>query len=113
MTRTEGSPYRAPTPPVYLPTTGRVEDLSDRERAVLELVAAGCNNLEIAERLFIGINTVKTYIRQVYRKIGARSRSQAVIWAVQHGLLNLPGVTVIVDQDAVAAAGVGASTLPD
>jgi DNA-binding NarL/FixJ family response regulator len=59
--------------------------LSDREAEVLSLIARGLTNDEIARKCFLSINSVKTYIRTSYRKIGVRSRSQAVAWAVQHG----------------------------
>lgn len=59
--------------------------LSARETDVLALVAAGISNDEIARRLFLSINTVKTYVRTAYRKIGVTSRSQAVGWALQNG----------------------------
>lgn len=59
--------------------------LSERESDVLALVAAGHSNDEIARRLFLSINTVKTYVRSAYRKIGASSRAQAVGWALEHG----------------------------
>lgn len=62
------------------------KDLTDREMCVLELVAAGLPNREIAEELFVSINTVKTYIRIVYRKIRVTTRPEAVLWCVRHGL---------------------------
>lgn len=54
--------------------------LSAREAEVLELIAAGLTNAEIADRTFLSINSVKTYIRGAYRKIGATRRTQAVSW---------------------------------
>ena len=60
--------------------------LSRRERDVLELIAAGYSNAEISERLYLSINSVKTFIRAAYRRIGVTSRTQAVVWAVSHGL---------------------------
>ena len=60
------------------------DGLSRREREVLALVASGRTNQEIAEAMFVTINTTKTYIRTAYVKIGVRSRSQAVAWAVRH-----------------------------
>lgn len=56
--------------------------LSDREQEVISLIATGLSNTEIAETLHLGLNTVKTYIRAAYRKIGVRTRTQAVIWAI-------------------------------
>lgn len=63
---------------------GREAGLSPREAEVLALITQGLSNVEIAERAFISINSVKTYIRAAYRKIGVTSRSQAVRWAMQH-----------------------------
>lgn len=56
--------------------------LSGREREVLDLVSRGLSNQEIAETLYVSINTVKTYIRTAYAKIGVATRSQAVAWAL-------------------------------
>ncbi len=60
--------------------------LTQREVAILELIAAGLTNRQIAAHLYVSINTVKTYVRTAYRRIGAQSRSQAVIWALGQGL---------------------------
>ena len=60
--------------------------LTDREISVLELVGTGVPNQEIADRLYLSLNTVKTYIRTAYRKIGVTRRAEAVLWAVRHGL---------------------------
>lgn len=81
-------------------TTG----LTDREVAILELIAAGLSNDQIAAKLYVSINTVKTHVRAAYKRIGARSRSQAVIWAMRHGLgpqteartANAPGARAVV-----------------
>ena len=78
--------------------------LTEREVAVLELIAAGLSNHQIAATLYVSINTVKTYVRTAYRRIGAKSRSQAVIWAIRHGLgpqteapvANAPGTSAVV-----------------
>ena len=59
--------------------------LTDREVQTLALVTQGLSNQEIAEQCYLSINSVKTYIRSAYRRIGATSRSQAVIWCLQHG----------------------------
>ena len=59
--------------------------LTPREVEVLSLIAQGRSNLEIADRLYLSINSVKTYIRSAYAKIGATSRSRAVAWCLQHG----------------------------
>ena len=57
-----------------------------RELDVLRLVGAGLTNQEIADTLYLSINSVKTYIRTAYQKIGAHRRPQAVVWAERHGL---------------------------
>jgi len=59
--------------------------LSPRESNVLALVTRGFSNQEIADQLYLSINSVKTYIRSAYRKVGVTSRAQAVAWAIQHG----------------------------
>jgi NarL family two-component system response regulator LiaR len=64
---------------------GRSAGLTPREAEVLALIAPGLSNQQIAERSYLSINSVKTYIRTAYRRIGATSRSQAVIWAMDNG----------------------------
>jgi DNA-binding NarL/FixJ family response regulator len=64
---------------------GRSEGLTDREAEVLALITQGMSNAEIAGLTYLSPNTVKSYIRSVYRKIGAASRTQAVLWGVEHG----------------------------
>lgn len=64
---------------------GQEHGLSARESEVLALVCQGLANQEIAGRAFLGINTIKTYIRSTYRKIGVTTRAQAVIWGLSHG----------------------------
>ena len=70
---------------VGLDWPGRTEGLTDRESEVLALITQGMSNAEIAELTFLSPNTVKSYIRTVYRKIGVGSRTQAVLWGVAHG----------------------------
>ena len=62
--------------------------LSERELDILALIASGLGNAEIGAELFLSLNTVKSYIRTAYRKIEVHSRSQAVLWAVDHDLLD-------------------------
>jgi DNA-binding NarL/FixJ family response regulator len=59
--------------------------LTPREVEILGLIARGVSNQEIADRVFLSINSVKTYIRTAYRKIGVHSRAEAVGWAIRHG----------------------------
>ncbi len=61
--------------------------LTQRETEVLSMIASGRANREIAEETNLSINSVKSYIRGAYAKIEVSSRSQAVLWAIQHGLL--------------------------
>jgi DNA-binding NarL/FixJ family response regulator len=80
-------PFSAPEPPVQTRPGG----LTEREYDVIELVTQGLTNDEVAQRLFLSVNSVKSYIRSGYRKIGATRRSQAVLWGVQHGMDQRPG----------------------
>ena len=59
--------------------------LSQRESEVLVLIGLGLSNQEIADRIYVSVNSVKTYIRQIYAKTGATRRTQAVAWAHEHG----------------------------
>ncbi len=64
---------------------GREAGLTVRESEILALIAQGLSNQEVAARAYLSINSVKTYIRTAYRKIGAESRTQAVLWATRNG----------------------------
>ncbi len=65
--------------------------LTDREREVLELVVTGSSNAEIAERLFIGITTVKTHVANLMTKTGSRNRVQLAVRAHRTGVGHEPG----------------------
>ncbi|WP_405874877.1 MULTISPECIES: response regulator [unclassified Streptomyces] len=62
--------------------------LSERETAVLRLVAEGCTNAEIGRRLFIGESTVKTHLLRAFGKLGVDDRTAAVTSAMRFGLLD-------------------------
>jgi two-component system, NarL family, response regulator LiaR len=64
---------------------GQSLGLSERESEMLTFITRGLTNDEIARRAFLSINTVKTYIRTAYRKIGVETRAQAVAWGYQNG----------------------------
>jgi NarL family two-component system response regulator LiaR len=64
---------------------GQSLGLSQRESEVLTFITRGLTNDEIARRSFLSINTVKSYIRNAYRKIGVKTRPQAVAWGYQNG----------------------------
>jgi DNA-binding NarL/FixJ family response regulator len=60
--------------------------LTDREREVVQLIARGRTNLEIADALIVSEATVKTHINHIFAKLGARDRAQVILLAQQHGL---------------------------
>jgi NarL family two-component system response regulator LiaR len=64
---------------------GRLAGLSPREAEILALITQGLTNRDIADRAYLSVNSVKTYIRSAYRKIGVERRSQAVRWGVHNG----------------------------
>jgi LuxR family maltose regulon positive regulatory protein len=74
-----------PLPPP--PTQPLIEPLSERELRVLRLVAAGLSNRDIAEALYISVNTVKTHLQRIYEKLGVSSRTAAATKALELNLL--------------------------
>ncbi len=88
---TESAAGTAPpptTPPASRPAqpSGLVEELTPREREVLRLIASGASNREIADQLFISEGTVKNHISSILGRLGLRDRTQAAIYAKEHGL---------------------------
>jgi len=74
-------------PATGLDWPGRGEGLTDRESEVLALITQGLSNADVAAHTYLSPNTVKSYIRSAYGKIGVQSRTQAVLWGVEHGFL--------------------------
>jgi DNA-binding NarL/FixJ family response regulator len=81
------------------PQAPRAIGLTPRETHVVALIAAGAPNKLIARQLGLSMNTVKSHIRTAYRAMGVSSRTQAVLWAVDHGV-TAPWVAV---RDEVAS----------
>jgi len=71
-------------------TLAELHHLSVREGEILRLISQGLSNQEIAERAYLSINTVKSYIRSAYRRMGVESRSQAILWAIDRGFGDAP-----------------------
>jgi DNA-binding NarL/FixJ family response regulator len=78
--------HRAPSAP-GLDWPGRLHGITDRESEILALITQGMSNADVARLTYLSPNTVKSYIRSVYRKIGATSRTQAVLYGVSHGFV--------------------------
>lgn len=66
-----------------------LETLTPREREILEVLAEGLADKEIAARLSVSIATVRTHVNAILAKTGARSRTQALILAVRHGIVRI------------------------
>ncbi|MFC4242665.1 response regulator transcription factor [Gryllotalpicola reticulitermitis] len=64
---------------------GRHEGLTQRESEMLALITQGLTNVQIAERTHLSLNSIKSYIRTCYRRIGVSNRSRAILWGIEHG----------------------------
>jgi two-component system response regulator NreC len=81
----------APTEPEpTLAQDDALSDLSDREREVLQLIALGHSNKEIAEMLYLSVKTVETYKTRLMDKLDLKTRAALVRFALKHGLLDEP-----------------------
>ena len=65
--------------------------LSEREREILQLVAEGLTNREIAQRLSISHNTVKVHLSNIFEKTGVASRTEATLYAIEQRIVAVPG----------------------
>jgi LuxR family maltose regulon positive regulatory protein len=81
------APAGAPVPREARVSSALVEPLSERELQVLQLTAEGLTNQEVTSRLFLSLNTVKAHTRNIYGRLGVRSRTQAVARARALGIL--------------------------
>jgi LuxR family maltose regulon positive regulatory protein len=78
-----------PKPTVSQPSSGDyIEPLSERELDILNLIAEGLTNQEIATRLYLSLNTVKAHTRNIYGKLNVNSRTQAIARSQAFGLLS-------------------------
>lgn len=68
----------------YLPSKTLSFTLSEREKDILKTMILGLKNKEIADKLFISENTVKTHISNIFKKFGINNRSQAILFAMEH-----------------------------
>jgi NarL family two-component system response regulator LiaR len=78
---------------------GQDVGLSEREAEVLAFIVLGLSNNEIADRCYLSINSVKTYIRMAYRKVGVTRRSAAILWGLEHGFRSRLGLQHAVERD--------------
>jgi LuxR family maltose regulon positive regulatory protein len=83
-------PEQAPSAPVSGPDSEWVEPLSAREREVLQLIAEGMSNQEIAARLYLSLHTVKVHARNIYAKLAVTNRTQAVARGRTLGIVSQP-----------------------
>jgi len=72
------------------PEVAKIEELTSREREVIELVGEGLKNKQIAERLFISETTVTHHLSSVFSKLDVSDRLELIIYAFRHGLAKLP-----------------------
>jgi two-component system, NarL family, response regulator LiaR len=110
------------TVPPHLPTvfvngsrlkgeiTLMADQLSSREREVLELLVQGASGVAVADRLSISRNTVRTHVQGILTKLQVHSRLEAAAFALKHGIVTLPmSEETALSSDGSARAGIGTS----
>jgi len=78
--------------------------LTPREAEILDRLGRAMSNQEIGDDLFLSVNSVKTHVRNLYRKLGVANRTEAVVWLHRHGRPGLGGPEPIPTDEVVAAA---------
>jgi len=66
-----------------------VSRLAPREIEVLQEVAFGCTNREVARRLYLSPNTIREYMRRIFKKLDVESRVGAVVWGIRAGIIDI------------------------
>lgn len=82
--------WSASTPMLDLPfesTDAEIQSLTNREKEILSLVAKGLSNKEISEKLFVSELTVKTHLKNIFKKLNVSSRTQAILIGINKGLI--------------------------
>jgi DNA-binding CsgD family transcriptional regulator len=87
-------------------------ELSERELEILQLLATGLSNKEIAGQLFLSVNTVKVHLRNIFGKLGVQSRTEATVIAIQRGYVVVPGTGPATDEAARDQAEDEAAVVP-
>ena len=87
--------------------------ISEREREILRLVARGATNQQIANQLNISVNTVKVHLRNIFGKIGVASRTEATLYAVRTGLVQVGETPALQGAPPVAVAEAPADVEPE
>src|SRR5512135_1178049 len=82
-------------------------ELSERELEILKLLATGLSNKEIASQLFLSVNTVKVHLRNIFAKLGAQSRTEATLIAIQRGYVMVPGAVPAGGEAAIESERIG------
>lgn len=75
---------------VAAPSSDEANPLSEREKDVLSLIACGLSNGDIAEKLFLSNETVKSHVKSILTKLHAKDRTQALVLALQAGFVTVP-----------------------